>query len=118
MRYILENRYTLDFARNFRNKLLVFETRHQARVYRRSLQRWTPERYRIMEMDFNNINELTKKLSGTKAAISKSFTDIVGKHPTVYCHNCGSTETVDAIECLSNGWPKCCGYTMSLDKKK
>lgn len=33
----------------------------------------------------------------------------------VWCHTCGRTQPVDCAESLRLGWPKCCGYTMSLD---
>jgi hypothetical protein len=32
----------------------------------------------------------------------------------VWCHSCGRVETVTA-DCFRTGWPKCCGFTMSLD---
>lgn len=35
----------------------------------------------------------------------------------VCCTECGKTAKVDSKECLQNGWPKCCGYTMRLGKK-
>jgi hypothetical protein len=33
----------------------------------------------------------------------------------VWCRTCGRSERVDAAECLSSGWPTCCGYTMTID---
>jgi hypothetical protein len=33
----------------------------------------------------------------------------------VWCHECGRTQAVDGRECLRSGWPRCCGYTMSID---
>lgn len=33
----------------------------------------------------------------------------------VYCRTCKGSKRVDATECLSSGWPKCCGYTMTID---
>lgn len=33
----------------------------------------------------------------------------------VWCTNCGSVERVNAGQCISVGWPKCCGYTMTID---
>lgn len=32
----------------------------------------------------------------------------------VRCETCGSEARVDSAECLRSGWPKCCGYTMTL----
>jgi hypothetical protein len=37
------------------------------------------------------------------------------KRGVVWCHTCGATMKVDSGDCLRNGWPKCCGYTMSID---
>lgn len=33
----------------------------------------------------------------------------------VWCRSCGSTRLVDSSLCLQIGWPKCCGYTMTID---
>lgn len=33
----------------------------------------------------------------------------------VWCRSCGSTRKVDSADCLRSGWPKCCGYTMTID---
>lgn len=33
----------------------------------------------------------------------------------VWCRTCGHTEKVDSADCLRTGWPKCCGYTMTID---
>jgi hypothetical protein len=37
------------------------------------------------------------------------------KRGRVWCHKCGHSQQVDSGECLRNGWPKCCGETMSID---
>lgn len=33
----------------------------------------------------------------------------------VWCTACGRSESVKAAGALQNGWPKCCGYTMTID---
>jgi Zn finger protein HypA/HybF involved in hydrogenase expression len=33
----------------------------------------------------------------------------------VWCRTCGRTEHVDSAKCLREGWPKCCGHTMTID---
>lgn len=33
----------------------------------------------------------------------------------VFCTVCNRKQAVDVGYALSHGWPKCCGYTMSLD---
>lgn len=34
----------------------------------------------------------------------------------VICKTCGKLLKVDSGKCLANGWPKCCGATMSLGR--
>ncbi|MCU7840843.1 MAG: hypothetical protein KZQ94_15875 [Candidatus Thiodiazotropha sp. (ex Troendleina suluensis)] len=46
--------------------------------------------------------------------------DLANCHPKlrrgqVWCHECGRTQKVNSGHALANGWPKCCGYTMSID---
>jgi hypothetical protein len=33
----------------------------------------------------------------------------------VWCRSCGSTRRVDSRGAMSNGWPKCCQMTMTID---
>lgn len=33
----------------------------------------------------------------------------------VWCTVCGHTERVNASVCLREGWPRHCGYTMTID---
>jgi hypothetical protein len=33
----------------------------------------------------------------------------------VWCTSCGCSRQVDSVDCLRHGWPKCCGYTMTID---
>lgn len=33
----------------------------------------------------------------------------------VWCRQCGATRRVDSSYAMRNGWPKCCGYTMTID---
>jgi Zn finger protein HypA/HybF involved in hydrogenase expression len=33
----------------------------------------------------------------------------------VWCKTCGKELNVDSATCLREGWPKCCGYTMTID---
>jgi len=33
----------------------------------------------------------------------------------VWCMHCGATRHVNTADCLRNGWPKCCGFTMTID---
>lgn len=47
------------------------------------------------------------------------YEEIARSHPSllngkVFCARCGKERTVDAAKCLRDGWPKCCGATVSL----
>jgi hypothetical protein len=33
----------------------------------------------------------------------------------VWCTTCGNKQKVNGKDCLRHGWPKCCGYTMTID---
>lgn len=33
----------------------------------------------------------------------------------VWCRHCRRTQRVDSAERMRTGWPKCCGYTMTID---
>lgn len=33
----------------------------------------------------------------------------------VWCKECGVTKIVDAADCIRTGWPRCCGFTMTID---
>lgn len=51
------------------------------------------------------------------------YDEIARSHPSlldgrVVCGRCGQTRVVDAARCLREGWPKCCGQTMSLETKE
>lgn len=37
------------------------------------------------------------------------------KRGMVWCRTCGRSQRVDSAHALSSGWPKCCGYTMTID---
>lgn len=48
------------------------------------------------------------------------YKDFVAKVPQlrrgqVWCTDCGHTQDVDSVKCLAEGWPLCCGVTMTLD---
>lgn len=49
------------------------------------------------------------------------YDEISTSHPSlmrgrVLCVKCGTFKDVDAAKCLREGWPKCHGATMSIDK--
>jgi hypothetical protein len=33
----------------------------------------------------------------------------------VWCTKCGRKQMVKGSSCLRYGWPRCCGYTMTID---
>jgi len=33
----------------------------------------------------------------------------------VWCRHCGRSQGVVSAEAMRTGWPKCCGYTMTID---
>lgn len=49
------------------------------------------------------------------------YDTIAASHPSllngiVWCSRCRRSRIVDAAKCLRDGWPKCCGVTVSIDK--
>jgi hypothetical protein len=45
---------------------------------------------------------------------------LAGSHPKltrgqVWCTHCGYSRRVNSAQALRSGWPKCCGYTMTID---
>jgi len=47
-------------------------------------------------------------------------TEMAESHPSlkrgmVWCKTCKRSEKVDSANCLANGWPECCGHTMTID---
>lgn len=48
------------------------------------------------------------------------YDNLAASHPKiargqVWCLQCGATKRVDSAEAFRSGWPKCCGYTMTID---
>lgn len=41
--------------------------------------------------------------------------EAIGNPNMVWCRHCGRSQSVDAANCIRSGWPKCCGYTMTID---
>lgn len=37
------------------------------------------------------------------------------KRGVVWCTQCGHSQRVDVAYALRCGWPRCCGYTMTID---
>lgn len=45
---------------------------------------------------------------------------IANSHPSlsrgkVWCKTCRREQPVNSADALKHGWPKCCGYTMTID---
>ena len=54
------------------------------------------------------------------AEIERSIVEEACEHPKlrrgkVWCRTCGREQDVDSKACFKHGWPKCCGYTMTID---
>lgn len=48
------------------------------------------------------------------------YQKIASSHPDlkrckVWCRTCRHEQQVDPAEALKSGWPKCCGFTMTVD---
>jgi hypothetical protein len=48
------------------------------------------------------------------------YQGMADSHPSlrrgmVWCRSCGHSQKVDSADCLKKGWPKCCGFTMTID---
>lgn len=50
-------------------------------------------------------------MNWAKQAVAKDHSLSAG---LVWCRECGRRRSVDSAKCLRQGWPKCCGATMSL----
>lgn len=62
----------------------------------------------------------TRKKIGAGNKASRFITTAVNDVPQlsrgrVWCISCGAIRKVDSSQCLSMGWPKCCGSTMTID---
>ena len=49
------------------------------------------------------------------------YEEMAKSHPSliagkVWCGRCGRSRMVDPAKCLRDGWPKCCGATVSIGK--
>jgi len=64
----------------------------------------------------SGLARLVNKVGGLHKAMAESHPDLVAGR--VKCQTCGRTLRVDSAECLREGWPKCCGYTMSLERSR
>jgi hypothetical protein len=48
------------------------------------------------------------------------YAELAKCHPSiergmVWCTTCKRKQRVDPAECFRSGWPRCCGYTMTID---
>lgn len=58
-------------------------------------------------------NRLLEAASGLHQKIANDVPQI--RRGKVWCKTCRREQSVDGAECLRSGWPKCCGYTMTID---
>jgi hypothetical protein len=57
--------------------------------------------------------EIIARLAGLHDRIAADVPQIA--RGQVWCRTCGRSERVDGANCLRHGWPKCCGFTMTID---
>lgn len=60
-----------------------------------------------------NLRALIERANGLHEKIAADVPQI--RRGIVWCHTCGREDRVNVADCLKHGWPKCCGYTMSID---
>lgn len=56
-----------------------------------------------------------RNLISNTAMLHESMADAIGNPKNCWCRECGSSVAIDAANCLRHGWPKCCGYAMTID---
>lgn len=59
------------------------------------------------------IDALIERVSGIHDKIAADVPPI--RRGQVWCRRCGSTRRAGGADALRNGWPKCCGHTMTID---
>ncbi len=67
----------------------------------------------LQEIAMTAIHDLLVRTAGLHKAIADDVPQI--KRGQVWCTVCGRSQKVDGAECLRSGWPKCHGYTMTID---
>lgn len=60
-----------------------------------------------------DIPKLARSLSGLHDELATCHPSL--SRGKVWCTTCGRSQRVDSAERLRSGWPKCCGYTMTID---
>jgi hypothetical protein len=63
-------------------------------------------------------DQLRQLLSGNQ--VTALHRQAAAAHPTlkrgqVWCLTCGRTHKVSSAHAMANGWPECCGQTMTID---
>lgn len=57
--------------------------------------------------------EIFRRVSGLHEKIVDDVPQL--QRGQVWCTKCGATKKISSADCLRHGWPKCCGYTMTID---
>lgn len=72
-------------------------------------------------MSTNDNNRIIGALEDLAAGrIDRTYQVMATCHPKltrgqVWCKTCGATQQVNTEAAFRKGWPKCCGYTMTID---
>lgn len=60
--------------------------------------------------------DLIATLEGLAGLHDKIANDVPQiKRGMVWCRTCCRSQKVSGADCLRRGWPKCCGFTMTID---
>lgn len=63
---------------------------------------------------------MSEKLNAFVTKLAGVHDRLATVHPSlargqVWCRTCGASRGVNTAGALRDGWPKCCGYTMTID---
>lgn len=62
------------------------------------------------------MTDLLTRLESVRGLHRKIADDVPQlKRGIVWCTKCGHSARIDAADALRNGWPRHCGYTMTID---
>mgnify|MGYP001569843256 CR=1 FL=1 len=59
------------------------------------------------------LDDFARKIGATHVTLAKAHPKL--ERGQVWCRHCQATQHVDSAVALKYGWPKCCGYTMTID---
>ena len=66
-----------------------------------------------MTADLDALERLARSATGLHEKIVADVPEL--QRGLVWCRACRRERKVDSADCLRNGWPKCCGGTMTIN---